>query len=332
MNKKIIYFVSLLIAFVVISCDNNIPDEQFVKRVALTKNGLQKYGILFTDEGKITLNFPVSVNGTSKNSNNVEVTIAVDPDTLKAYNFDRYRNNTQLYYKLPTENMYSFPKGEKVTIPAGTDYSIITLDIDLRNFDLYNNYILPLKISNTSVYDIAEGKYSKLLIEFDINNFISGSYTVSGNVWEEKWPDQKLSVTSTALYTLDDSTCYLYMGNIEEDNDDRSEYTMTIEVNKEVYEDYLNVSTNAMVRKYTDIKIDSKNTDKELTLLNNEAWVEQEESNDPYDNKVINLITRIRLKYSYMDLIDPLYPVKKIFEGTLSHIQRIDRDTGNIIN
>ncbi|MDD3036983.1 DUF4973 domain-containing protein [Bacteroides sp.] len=331
MNKLYVYTASLLMVCAVTSCDNNIPDEQFAKKVSLTKNGMQKYNIDFTDEGILDLNIPVLVSGTSKNDQNIEVTIALDPDTLANYNFERYRNNQALYYQLPSENMYHFPKGATVTIPAGVDYSIIPLTIDLRNFDLYNNYILPLQINKVSAYEIAWSSYSKLLINLNISNFISGSYTVSGNVWEASMPDQKLAVSSSSLFTLGANKCYLYMGDIAEDNINRALYTMTIEVDKAAYEDRVDNSTGAEIRRYTNITLGSKNTDKELHS-EGDAWVEQERTDDPYDNKLENLVTRVYMKYSYMDLNDPTYPVKKFFEGTLSHTQSVDKETGKVMN
>lgn len=331
MNKLYVYTASLLMAFAVSSCDNNIPDEQFTKKVSLTKNGMQKYNIDFTDEGVIDLNIPVLASGTSNNNQNIDVTVGLAPDTLADYNFERYRNNRELYYQLPSENMYSFPKGETVTIPAGKDYSIIPLRIDLRNFDLYNNYILPLQITEVSNYEIAQNGYSKLLINLNINNFISGAYTASGNVWEESMPDRKLPVSSSSLFTLAANKCYLYMGDIAEDNNNRAQYTMTIEVDKAAYEDRIDNSTNAKIRRYTNITLGSKNTDKELRS-EGDAWVEQERTDDPYDNKLENLVTRVYMKYSYMDLNDPTYPVKKFFEGTLSHTQSVDKETGKVMN
>lgn len=331
MNKLHVYTAAFLMACAVISCDSNIPDEQFVKKVSLTKNGMQKYNIDFTDEGTLNLDIPVLVSGTSKNDQDIEVTVALDPDTLADYNFERYRNNEALYYQLPSENMYFFPKGATATIPAGMDYNTIPLTIDLRNFDLYNNYILPLQITNVSTYGIAQSNYSKLLINLNINNFISGSYTVSGSVWEASMPDQKLAISANSLFTLGANKCYLYMGDIAEENNNRTLYTMTIEVDKTVYEDRVDNSTSARIRKYTNITLGSKNTDKELCSEGN-AWVEQERADDPYDNKLENLVTRIYMKYSYIDLNDPTYPVKKFFEGTLSHTQSVDKQTGEVIN
>lgn len=331
MNKLFQYIISLTVILGIASCDNNIPDEQFIKKVSLTKNGLQNYNIEFTDEGIVDLSIPLNINGTSKNTQDVYVKLTLDKDTLDDYNFERYRYNEALYYLAPEENMYSFPNGPETTIPAGEDYGVIPLQINLNNFDLYNNYILPLRIESVSAYGIAQSKYSKLLINFNISNFISGAYSVSGNVWEESTPDQKLSISSKSLFTLGANKCYLYMGDVEEDDNLRSEYTMTVTVNKDVYEDRVDDATGARIRKFTEVTLGTRNTDKELNSESS-AWMEQERTDDPYDNKLENLLTRIYLKYSYMDLSDPDYPVKKFFEGTLSHTQSIDKETGEVMN
>lgn len=331
MNKLFQYIMSLTVMLSVASCDNNIPDEQFIKKVSLTKNGLQNYDIEFTDEGIVNLSIPLNINGTSKNTQDVYVKLTLDKDTLDDYNFERYRYNEALYYLAPEEDMFSFPNGPETTIPAGEDYGVIPLQINLNNFNLYNNYILPLRIESVSTYGIAQSQYSKLLINFNISNFISGSYSVSGNVWEESTPDQKLPVSSKSLFTLGANECYLYMGDIEEDDNQRSEYTMTITVNKDIYKDRIDEISGARIRKFTEITIGARYADKVLIPAEN-AWMEQERTDDPYDNKLENLLTRIYLKYSYMDLSDPEYPIRKYFEGTLSHTQSIDKETGKVVN
>lgn len=330
MNKLFLYVLSLTVIFAIVSCENNISDEQFIKKVSLTKNGLQTYDIEYTDEGIVNLSIPVNINGTSMNAQDVQVKLALDKDTLDAYNFERYRYNKELYFLALEENMYFFPNGPETTIPAGKDYGIIPLQINLNNFNLYNNYILPLCIESVSAYGVAQSRYSKLLIDLNISNFISGTYSISGSVWEEATPDQKLLVSSKTLFTLDSNKCYLYMGDVEEEDNQRAEYTLTITVDKDVYEDRIDEVTGARIRKFTKITLGTLNTDKELKQ-EGDAWVEQERTDDPYDNKLENLLTRIYMKYSYTDLNDPEYSIRKVFEGTLSHTQSIGKDTGKVV-
>lgn len=331
MNKLFQYIISLTVILSVASCDNNITDEQFIKKVSLTKNGFQIYNIEFTDDDIVDLSIPLNINGTSKNTQDVYVKLTLDKDTLDGYNFERFRDKEVLYYLALEEKMYSFPNGPETTIPAGEDYGVIPLRINLNTFDLYNNYILPLRIENVSTYDISQNKYSKMLINFNIRNFFSGAYSVSGNVWENSTPAEKLPIISKTFFTLGSNCCWLYMGDVDENNNLRSEYTMTVTVNKEIYEDRVDDMSGANIRRFTKVTLDTRNMDKKLNSEGS-AWMEQELADNPYDNKLQNLQTRIYLKYSYLDLSTPNYPVKKFFEGLLSHTQTVDKKTGEIIN
>ena len=55
-----------------------------------------------------------------------------DADTLKDYNFERFRNRTALYYVLPSEKMYSFPAGPEITIKSGSDYAVFPLTLNMK--------------------------------------------------------------------------------------------------------------------------------------------------------------------------------------------------------
>ena len=325
MKKIFIYAAVLLGVCSFTSCENNIPDEQFIKMVLLTKNGVQDYDIEYTSEGLIELSLPISVNGTSSNDRNITVRLSEDPDTLEAYNFDRFRSRTALYYALPTEKMYSFPTGPEITIQSGSDYAILPLTLNLKEFDLYNNYVLPLKIEYVSTYQIAWSQYTKLLMRLNISNFFSGNYNVDGKVWEENYPNQKLPISSAVLRALASDQCYLYAGNVAENDEDRAGYSLTVKVDKDKYEDSVNDETGAQIRRYTAVTIGSKNADKKVKdESNGNSWVEISRTADPVNNNLENVVTKVHLNYSYMNLRDVEYPVKMIFEGTLTRSESID--------
>lgn len=328
MKKIFIYAAVLLGVSAFTSCDNNIPDEQFTKMVLLTKNGVQDYNIEFLDEGQVELSLPVSVNGTSSNGKDVTVRITADPDTLKDYNFDRFRSKTALYYALPSEKMYSFPAGPEVTIEAGKDYATFPLTLNLKEFDLYSNYVLPLKIESVSAYQMAWSRYTKLLMRLNISNFFSGNYNVDGKVWEENFPNQKLPISSAILRALSADQCYLYAGNVEETDEFRAEYSFTVKIDKSKYEDSVNDETGARIRKYTAVTIGSKNADKNVTdESNGKSWVEISRTADPINNNMENVVTKVYLHYSYLNLRNEGYPIKMYFEGTLTRSESVDIST-----
>lgn len=332
MKRLSLYAILLLGLCSFSACNSELPDELFDKYVLLTQNGVVDYNIEFNDLGTYQINLPVSVNGTSKNSQDVTVSLAQDPDTLSKYNFERYRNRTALYYQLATEKMYSFPNGSSTTIKCDSDYSVIPLQLNLKNFDFYQNYILALKIESASPLPIASNKYSKLLMRLNISNFFSGSYSVNGWASEFNNQGQKMTITAASLHALGSNTCYLYCGNVTESDEDRAGYTMTVTVDKSRYLDSEDNATGAKVRTYKAVTIGSRNADKTVTdISSGNSYISVSVNDDPINKNIQNIITKIYLNYTYMNLRDSEYPTKMIFNGTFTRSVSIDKITGKKI-
>lgn len=124
------------------------------------------------DDNTGVLLLDMGVNGTSVNNKDIVISLTNDPDTLEAYNFDRYKFQTEMYFpELPT-NCYTFDK-ESYTIPAGEFKTTASVHIDLNQIEnIYENYVLPIKISSSTGELIGPGKYSKLLANIKFTNQI----------------------------------------------------------------------------------------------------------------------------------------------------------------
>lgn len=341
-DMKNIYILIAVFATAIlsVSCNDEWAEEQYEHyigfRSPLNDQGVTEIYVPYSrkniegeyvagGEGRSNYELPVIVSGSLTNQQNITVHVAHDADTLKDYNFERFRNRTALYYVLPSEKMYSFPAGPEITIKSGSDYAVFPLTLNLKEFDLYSNYILPLQIENVSTYQMAWSKYTKLLMRLNVSNFFSGNYNVDGRVWEESYPDQKLPISSTVLRALTADQCYLYAGNVTDSDEDRAGYSLTVKVDKNSYEDSVNDETGAEIRKYTVVTIGSKNADKNIKdESNGKSWVEISRTADPVNNNLENVVTKVYLHYSYMNLRDAEYPVKMIFEGTLTRSESID--------
>lgn len=100
---------SLLIAMLpgVSSCDK-LEDELFKKNTYIIHNGWQDYSLEVADDNTTVLPVYFGVNGTSGNDKEIHIMMEVDPDTLDAYNKDKYKSQTDLYYKILPEGTYTF--------------------------------------------------------------------------------------------------------------------------------------------------------------------------------------------------------------------------------
>lgn len=103
----------------------------------------------------------------------VRVDLAVNPDTLDGYNWEKYRNDRSLYYEMLPETCYSF-EGEGIVIRAGTEYSNVPIRFYLDKIDKEKNYILPISIVNVSEFSIGDPKYSTILMNVILSNEYSG--------------------------------------------------------------------------------------------------------------------------------------------------------------
>ena len=118
--KKAIIFLLAATAFFTACNNNQLDDELFIKHVLINQNGFREYDLNYVDANVRDTLITVAVNGSSKLDRDVRVDLAVNPDTLEGYNWEKYRNDRSLYYELLPEECYSF-NGEAIIIKAGRE-------------------------------------------------------------------------------------------------------------------------------------------------------------------------------------------------------------------
>ena len=143
----------------------------------LNQNGFREYDLNYVDANVRDTLITVAVNGSSKLDRDVRVDLAVNPDTLEGYNWEKYRNDRSLYYELLPEECYSF-NGEGIIIKAGTEYTDVPISFNLDKIDKDKNFVLPISIVSTSEYRIGEPKYSTILMNVVLSNAYTGTYSL----------------------------------------------------------------------------------------------------------------------------------------------------------
>lgn len=107
------------------------------------------------------------------NDKDITLTLDVDPDTLERYNWEKYKNQKELYLKLLPEESYTFD-ASSWTIPSGelntSAYIKISLDKIKEVGSLYNDYVLPLRINSSVGEPIGRSKYTKVLAHIAFKN------------------------------------------------------------------------------------------------------------------------------------------------------------------
>ncbi|THU30755.1 DUF4973 domain-containing protein [Niastella caeni] len=305
MRKISLYILFSL--FVSTSCNKEWTKELYVKEVSFVKSGVVKvYAKYKSQGGVVTVKVPVVLSGSTGNPDDIEVTIAIDKDTLNDLNFDRFRLRKDLYFHELPEVNYSF-KSMTTVIPKGTLQGYFELALKLENLDLINKYILPVKIVSTSNDNVAKRRwFSKSLMQIIPFNDYSNRYSNAGLIWNRDVPQNNQTALTTphrTAFVVNEQTVFFFAGNIDEEAFDRTMYKITATFNPD--------STVKLAAPDTNIKFSSKKGVYTISKKMDEV--------QPYLEKTY--IT-MNLEYWYSDITNPAFPINYRFVGPLT-LERI---------
>jgi hypothetical protein len=218
MKKVINISLIALSLFILASCQDELKDELFYKYTYIVERAWHEYNAEIKDDNTLELLVNFGVNGTSKNDKDITIKVVNDPDTLAAYNFERFKLQTGSYYTELPPDCYAFDK-TSYTIKKGEYTTTAKIKVDLNLIqDIYSDYVLPLKIASSAGEGIGPNKCSKSLLHIVPTNKFSGTYSGSGTV-KIDGKSQSTSVGSAILYASSLNTCYMYAGNANQSTD-----------------------------------------------------------------------------------------------------------------
>lgn len=230
------------------ACNKEWEDEQYVQYVSFKApitsggDGVTSIYVRYNEGGKVTYRLPIIISGTTDNVADREVHVAVDPDTLRILNEERFSLvRPELWYTQLEDGMYEFP--ETVNIPAGTNKGILNIDFSLSGIDMLKKWMLPLTIVDDPSYNCQSHprkNYSKALLRVIPFNDYSGSYN-SGQM--EVYVKNLDGTTETnaitedkrTAYVVNDNTVFFIAGLIGEDLDEetRAVYKVNVRFNED---------------------------------------------------------------------------------------------------
>jgi len=290
-----------------IACNKEWTKELYEKEVSFVKSGVVKVYAKYKSQGGVVIvKVPVILSGSTGNPDDLEVTIALDRDTLENLNFDRFRLRKDLYFQeLPQAN-YSF-KSMTTTIPKGSLQGYFELELKLEGLDLINKYMLPLKIISTSNDNVAKRRwFSKSLMQIIPFNDYSNRYSNAGLIWNRDVPQNNQTALTTpnrTAWVVDERSVFFFAGNIDEEAYDRTRYKIMATFNADS-----SVSLTA-----TDTAIHFMQKGGSYTISKKMDEIQ------PYLEKTY--IT-MNLEYWYSDITNPVFPINYRFVGPLT-LERI---------
>ncbi|MDR2954414.1 MAG: DUF4361 domain-containing protein [Prevotella sp.] len=290
MKKLLSIYVLMSMLIFSYSCDDGVDEELFDKYVLLTENGWKDKQMEITADNKVKVLVTASISGTSANDRDVSVNVKFDPDTLQGYNFEKYRNQTGLYYSELPSAAISFDN-RNISIASGKDHGETYLTLDIDQIDnKYADYVIPITIESASEYTIARDAYSKALLHVQLKNSFSGDYSGDLNVYRtnsgggnESGDENKISVGTKSFYAISNDQCYFYAGQFSRTTADREKFIVNITIDDD-----------------GNITMDSPNP--ELDLKQESASIEITKEAHKTDNRYEVVITKLDLKYTFKDL------------------------------
>lgn len=306
--KRTTLFLLAAIAFFTACESNKLDDELFVKHVLINQNGFREYDLNYLDASVRDTIITVAVNGSSTLDRDIEVDLAINPDTLEGYNWEKYRNDRSLYHELLPEDCYSFV-GENIVIKAGTEYTDIPIRFNLDKINKEKNYVLPISIVSTSEYSVATPNYSTVLMHIVLSNAYSGTYSLSGTVKEIATGDFIDVRMSRTLRIVDPKTVSLYAGNTSERVTNREKYRINMTVNADSTLSFTAVNPSIIELRSDAPNLDPKNPRNKILV---ERTIDVQNSHKSY------VVTTFYMYYNYIDKSDPTDPIEIRWEGSCS--------------
>lgn len=307
MKKIFPYLIVMLSLLFIIACNDEWKDELYEKTISFGKPGVVQIHVKYDAEGGlIPYSVPVLVTGSTSNDRNIEVSIAVDNDTLTALNFERFRNRTDLYFvQLAPEN-YEFESMSAI-IPSGENTALINLNLRIQDLDLIDKYILPIRITTTSEFAPTSRKfYDTSMLEIIPFNNYSGVYSASsGLVWDRTRPESDqtaLNVPTREARVVDENSIFFFAGVTEEEDRNRAIYKLKATFNIADADSLVTLTADSTQINFSQQKgTFSIRTEMDPLL--------------PYlERKYIIM----NLEYEFDDVTNPNYPLEYRFKGTMT--------------
>ncbi|MFV0390911.1 MAG: DUF4973 domain-containing protein [Paludibacteraceae bacterium] len=306
MKRIVFYSILSFIGFLFFGCNDEWKEEQYEKYISFTRSGYVNTYLNYNSEGGVVrYRIPVEVSGTTMNDRTIEVSIALDPDTLDAMNQSRYFTREDLFFRLLEPQNYSF-QTMKTTIPAGEEIGYIDIDFKIDNLDLVEKYILPLKIVETSEFIPSPKKwYNRSLMRIIPFNDYSGTYSATGGSITESGSTTPTSVETREMRVVDQNTVFFYAGLTEEDARNRALYKVRAS---------FHALDEALGKGAITLSADS--TAIGFTYEPENCYYTVDTRMDDLQPYLQIKTTTMYLKYTYNDVTNPLYSVTYKFNGT----------------
>ena len=163
----------------------------------------------------------------------------------------------------------------------------------LRQHDIYNEYVLPIKIASSEGEVVGPSRYTKALYYLNFTNKYSGVYAGNGTI-KQLGTSYSAEVAGKQLYAISKDECYMYRTKTG-----HKQYVVTAKFNDD---GTLDVTANNEAIALVPLKGN---------------WQQKFYTNVSDSRKLIRMVT-VTIGYEYSDLDKAEDNVRYSYEGTLT--------------
>jgi hypothetical protein len=296
-----------------VSCNKEWTEEQYEQYISfkapLGDNGVSQVSVRYKSSGYVTYQLPVIVSGSLVNGNDITVHLAVDSDTLQQLNLERFQSRTDFYYKELTGQYFTMP--ETVTIKAGENTALASIDFSLSGINLTDKWVLPLTIVDDPSYGYRSNPrkhYKKALLYVTPFNDYSGIYGGTALKTYFKGTETAIVKNEIPVYVVDENTVFFYAGTVDESRIDRGNYKIYATFDRE---------TNGVTLRAEDPNINFKTSSPIFSIK------ETMDATRPY--LLHRYLTISGIEYEYTDYtIVPGQKIEYLVQGIMSMERKIN--------
>ena len=229
-----------LIIFIV-SCNDEWKDELYSHYVSfkapINSKGVTDIYVKYMKDSLSTYQLPLIVSGTTTNSKNLNVKVALDIDSLNTLNYERFQNRKDLYFTPLDKLFYDIPS-YAVTIPSGSRQALFPINFSFEKIDMFHKWVLPLTIVDDDPqanYNANPRKhYRKAMLRVIPFNDYSGTYqTTAMRIYFKGTNTNALVINNRTTSVVDENTIFFYAGATDEDDKNRNIYKIKARFNRD---------------------------------------------------------------------------------------------------
>lgn len=231
MNKHILWLSIFIISFFTSSCKEEFDEKEVYRKIVYivhSENMINYFTHPFTGsqtEGFISL----YCSGSLMPDQDIDIEIGFDDSLIDEFNYIEFENDSTKYVKLLKPEHFNIPSF-RVTIKNGEPFGTMPIFVTSEGLSPDTTYVIPLKIINSSGFEMSED-LSSILYAIQLENAYTGLYRMTGNLKLAGSTDEPQQIfKDKTLVPIDKSTNRMFISTENELEENIGTRTVTFTI------------------------------------------------------------------------------------------------------